>query len=62
MMEHTEYQYSVLLLSYYVDAIKVTIGGGVKSLNGVTIDLMTAPFWKKLWNQKITFKTHQINI
>ena len=36
MMQHTEYQYSVLLLSYYIDAIKVTIGKGVKSLNGVT--------------------------
>ena len=40
-MEYTEYQYSVLLLSYHLDGIQVTIGGGVKSLNGVTMDFMT---------------------
>ena len=40
-MKHTEYQYSVLLLSYYLDGIKVTIGGGFKTLHDVTIDLMT---------------------
>ena len=35
-MEHTEYQYFALLLKYYLEGIKFTISGGVKSLNGVT--------------------------
>ena len=40
-MKFTQYQYSILLLSYYLDGIQVTIGGEVKSFNGVIIDLMT---------------------
>ena len=49
-MEHTEYPYSILMLSYYLDGIKATIGGGVKTLNGVKLDLMTKWGYNRLDN------------